>query len=469
MECFVRAEPAVCVLSIMLIGSFVSAHSSWADQIHHPHARLPDGVPELPSWLPEPSIAASLPSYGDPHGVRKALASKGLTYGLAYTGDVLGNVSGGVRQSTHYAGLLEGYLDADVEKLAGAPGLSFHVDFYQIHGTSITAENIGSIVSVSNIEALRSTRLHELWLEQAFRDGHASIRFGQLGADSDFLISEIATRFIASTFGWTTLSSDNLPYGGPIYPFATPAVRLALKTEDHLGLKVGIYESDPAAPCAEGLDPGQCNEDGLDFRLNDPPLLFAEAAYSYQGADACPLGTIKLGGWYDFGKFDDQRHPPGEGFPASRHKGNEAIYVVLDQALYRPDGQCSAGGVSAFARVIISPADRNQVDTYADVGIVLDGWVPGRPHDGIALGVAYTGISDDASDFDRTSGLSVIRDYELIFELNYVAEIVPGWAVQPVLQYIHNPGGSVPDLANDMPNQRIEDAFVVGMRSIINY
>lgn len=463
-----RAEPAVCLLSILLIGSFVSAHSSSADQIHHPHARLPDGVPESPSWLPEPSIAANLPSYGDPHGVRETLASKGLTYGLDYTGDVLANVSGGVRRSTHYAGLLEGYLDADFEKLADARGLTFHADFYQIHGTSITAENINSIVSVSNIEAFPSTRLHELWLEQALYNGHVSVRFGQLAADSDFLISEVATRLIASTFGWTTLSSDNLPFGGPIYPFATPGVRLAVDAQDELQLKFGIYDSNPAGPCGEGLDPGQCNEHGLDFRLDDPPLLLVEGAYSYGRNDKCPSGAIKLGGWYDFGEFDDQRHPPGVGFSAPRHKGNEAIYVVIDQALYRPNGQCSAGGLSAFARAIISPTDRNQADTYADVGIVFDGWVPGRPHDGIALGVAYTGISEDASDFDRESGLRVIRNYELIFELNYVGEIVPGWAIQPVMQYIRNPGGSLPDIGND-PSQKVEDAFVLGVRTIVNY
>ena len=75
--------------------------------------------------------------------------------------------------------------------------------------------------------------------------------------------------------------------------------------------------------------------------------------------------------------------------------------MVIDQALYRFSGQCGAGGLSGFARAIVSPADRNQVDTYVDLGVVFDGWVPGRPHDGVALGVAYTGISDDASDFDR--------------------------------------------------------------------
>jgi porin len=465
----VKSITAICLVTTLFAGPFLITNGSWADQQHHPHVRLPDGLGTLPPGIPEPSIATSLPGYGDPQGVRSVLGRQGVSYGIDYTGDVLGNVSGGTEQSVHYAGLLEGYLDADLERLTGARGLSFHIDFYQIHGTSITAKNIGSIVSVSNIEAFPSTRLHELWLEQAFYQGHASIRFGQLGADSDFLVSEVATRFIASTFGWTTLSSDNLPFGGPIYPFASPGVRVAFEAQDQLQLKLGIYDSNPAGPCAAELDPGQCNEHGFDFRLNDPPLLLFEVDYSYGRNDGCPSGTVKLGGWYDFGEFDDPRHPLGEGFSASRHEGNQAVYVVVDQVLYRPEGQCGTGGVSAFARAILSPADRNQVDSYADVGIVFDGWVPGRPYDGIALGVAYSGISNEASDLDRKAGLHIIRDYELILELNYIAEIVSGWAIQPVVQYIHNPGGSVPNLINDTLNQKVENALVLGMRSIINY
>jgi porin len=461
----VRTAAACCLVCLLL------AHSSWADQTHHPHAQRPTEVTERSPGLPNPSIATVLPNYGDFRDLRSGLAGKGINYGIDYTGDVLGNVSGGIRRSAHYVGLLEAYIDADLETLLGARGLSFHTDFYQIHGTSITVENLGSIVSASNIEAFPSTRLHEIWLEQTLYDGSASIRFGQLGADSDFLISEVATRFIASTFGWTTLSSDNLPYGGPIYPFATPGVRLEVKAQDHLGLKLGIYESNPADPCSEGLDPGQCNEHGLDFRFNDPPLLFFEGAYSYDSGK-CPSGTIKLGGWYDFGEFDDQRHPPGGGFYGGRqlrHKGNEAVYAVIDQAVYKLGPECSSKGISVFARAIVSPPDRNQVDRYADAGVVIDGMIPGRPNDGIALGVAYTGISADASAFDRARGLSVIRNYEIIWEFNYIAEIVAGWALQPVMQYIHNPGGSVPDSVNDRPDQRIPDAFVVGMRTIVNY
>jgi porin len=468
-----NCQATVCLACLLFVGSFFPTRPSWADQLHHPHARLSTETDKLPPGLPDPSIATSFPSYADSLGVRSALARKGITYGVDYTGDVLGNVSGGIKQSTHYAGLLEGYIDADFAKLVNIRGLTFHADFYQIHGTSITTENIESIVSVSNIEAFPSTRLHELWFEQSLYNGGASVRFGQLGADSDFLISEVATRLIASTFGWTTLSSDNLPYGGPIYPFASPGVRLALKPQDAFDLKLGVYDSNPAAPCAEGVDPGKCNEHGLDFRLNDPPLVLVEGAYSYGRRNACPSGTVKLGGWYDFGEFDDQRHPPGRGSAARghqiRHRGNGAIYAVIDQQVLSLDGPCRPKGISVFARAIVSPADRNQVNTYADAGVVFTGLIPGHPDDGIALGVAYTGISQDASEYDRAVGLGVIRNYEFIIELNYIGKIAPGWAMQPVVQYIRNPGGSIPDVANGRPNQKIEDALVMGLRTIVNY
>ena len=34
-----------------------------------------------------------------------------------------------------------------------------------------------------------------------------------------------------------------------------------------------------------------------------------------------------------------------------------------------------------------------------------------------------------------------VRDYEANIELSYVAQIVPGWTVQPDFQYIRHPSG----------------------------
>jgi len=58
--------------------------------------------------IPEDSIATSLTrDLADPGGVRSRLAKHGIQFGVNYIGEVLGNPSAGIKQSTHYDGLLE--------------------------------------------------------------------------------------------------------------------------------------------------------------------------------------------------------------------------------------------------------------------------------------------------------------------------------------------------------------------------
>jgi porin len=413
--------------------------------------------------LPDAPIATVL--YSDLTRTRKALAGKGITYGINYTGDVLGNLTSGVRQSAHYDGLLEAYADIDCESLVGWRGLTFHVNAYQIHGSSITAD-IGSIVSVSNIEAFPSTRLDEAWFEQKLLNQAASVRFGELAIDSEFLIAESASRFVASTFGWTTLSSDNLPFGGPIYPFAAPGIRVAAQPTSELKLMAGVYNDDPIGPCPKDLDPGQCNEHGLEFRLGDPPLLLVEGAYDYDQDSFRLPGSIKLGGWYDFRAVEGQSADSGGDPIPSRllHHGNYGLYVVLDQLLYRWPGRGDASAASMFLRVVASPSDRNRIHAYADAGVVFTGVVPHRPNDVLGIGFAYSGLIEEPL-LRGGSWACIGRNCEFLLEINYAAEIMPGLVLQPLLQYIHNPGGGL----SRTHDHRMEDALIFGVRTAINY
>ena len=118
--------------------------------------------------IPEPSIAVNFPrDFGDPGGVRTALAGRGITYAINYIGEVLGNPVGGFVQGTRYDGRLEVALTVDMQKAIGWPGLTFFTNGYQIHGQSISALNLGVLMPVSFIEALPATRLFELWLRAA--------------------------------------------------------------------------------------------------------------------------------------------------------------------------------------------------------------------------------------------------------------------------------------------------------------
>ena len=84
----------------------------------------------------------------------------------------------------------------------------------------LSRKAIGNLLAASTIEALPSTRLHDLWLQQQLLEGQVSFRLGQIALDDEFYISQYSAIFINSTFGCPDLLSNNLPSGGPCYPFA---------------------------------------------------------------------------------------------------------------------------------------------------------------------------------------------------------------------------------------------------------
>lgn len=422
-----------------------------------------DGIPDV-------SIATSLPQNGDPAGIRKWLGDRGVVYGLEYTNDVLSNLRGGNRTGTIDQGKLHGILTIDFGKLAGWNGLSLFANFFQIHNTGrIRRDYVGGVNTIAAIEAVPTTRLSELWLEQAFAGGKASLRLGQLAADAEFFYSETSQLFLQSD--WPTIAALNLPSGGAAYPLSTPGARIKIDPTKDVSLLFAVLNGDPAGP-----GPGDeqvRNAYGLNFRLRDPAFLIGEAQFRRNTGkvDRGLASTIKLGGWAHLGLFNDQRFavdgtllasPTSSGVPI-QHRGNSGVYAIIDQQLYRPPGADAEGGISVYSRMSLSPSDRNPIEAYIDGGIVFAGLIPQRPHDRFGAGVIYAQFSDRLRAFDRDTaaltGVPVpIRDYEANLELTYAAEIVPGWIVQPNLQFIWHPNGDA-----------TRNATVAGVRSLWRY
>jgi porin len=399
--------------------------------------------------------------------LRKSLADAGFTVGGFYLGETFGN-SGGIHPGQTYDGVLWSYLLGDLHKAGLWKGLCLYADSYQIHGQSITANDIGSLATVSNYEALPSTRLSELWLEQHMFNDHLTIRVGQLTADTEFLLSSGASNFLDSTWGWATLPTFDLPGGGPSYPLATPGLRVALKPNDKWSFMLGVYNGDPAGAHCAG-NPQVCDDDGLDFRLDSPPLLIAESSYKYN-QDAELPGNIKIGGWNQFGPFHIQ---PGSGNPTIAKTAGSvsvastwAIYAIIDQLVWRLPGSKDPKGVGLFGRIIGAPTEQNLVDLYADGGITFSGMIPHRPNDTLGIGIAYTGISSEAHSFDVDFGLPVARAQEVLAEVCYTAQLKEGWTLQPDFQYIWQPGGGVP---NPSGKGTVDSAAVWGVRTIVNF
>ena len=224
------------------------------------------------------------------------------------------------------------------------------------------------------------------------------------------------------------------------------------------------------------------NPSGTAFRLSDGVLAFLEAQYAInQSKDAEGLpGTYKLGAWYDSQPFADQHFDrlglsladPRSNGVARQHNGDWSIYAIADQMLWRRPGTDDQG-LSAFARVMGAPADRNLVDFDAAGGFSFKGPLEGRDDDQVGLAASYSRISNRASrldaDFLRLVPGRPVRDQESSIELTYMVQVTPWWQLQPDLQYIVHPGGNAPLPSDPSQRRTIGNAFVVGLRTSVTF
>ena len=435
-------------------------------------------VAALPSASHAADAECGVSDSGIPDGVitpidvahmRKSLADIGLGISGIYTGEAFTN-TGGIKQEAAYDGVLELDLNGNLKKMGLWKGLCFHASSFQIHGNSITADNIGSLMPVSNLEATPATRLFELWVEQHLFDDKLDVRIGQLAADQEFILSNSYSYFLNGSWGWPSIAAADLPSGGPAYPLATPGIRVAIRPNDQLKFMVGIYNGDPASPNCAG-NPQVCNGDGLAFSLDSPALLIIEVRYKYNQQGQLP-GEVKVGGWNHFGSLPDQRFDSGglpiavTGNPGRPIDGDWGIYGIIDQLIWRLPGSEDAKGVGLFGRVMGAPSAQNLVDFYAEGGITFSGMIPHRPDDSLGVGFAYTGISDRVHGFDTDAALPVAQNYEAVLEICYTAQLRQGWTIQPDFQYFWQPGGNVP---NDTDSGAVQNAAVFGARSTINF
>ncbi len=413
-----------------------------------------------------PSISAN-PQFSELAPLKKGLADKGITLQATYIGESLADISGGARQGAIYDGRLELMLEADMAKIAGWQGATLHADGFWIQGTGLTRYYVGSLEAVSYIEALPTVRLYELWWEQKLADNKLALRAGLLGADSDFVASKYAQLFVNATTGWPEIFSSDMPSSGPAYPFSAMGFRARFDATDNFALVAAIYDGDPAGPGAG--DPQRRNPYGLAFRMSDPPLMMQEAQFKYfQDKNSAGLpGTIKLGAWEYFGDVADYNFDPMgvqynlTGLQPVGLLGDHGFYAMIDQLLMKaPDDPTK--GIGVFARVFGAPSDRNLIEFYCDAGVNVSGLVPGRSDDVFGFSVAYTKISSSVVDAAYAANLSVTPYREALLELTYQAQIMTGWTLQPVAQYVIEPGAG-------LGGTKLPNAVVVGLRTTIAY
>src|SRR5262249_44911898 len=140
------------------------------------------------------------------------------------------------------------------------------------------------------------------------------------------------------------------------------------------------------------------------------------------------------------------------------------FYILGDQALARWGDPAEKRHLGAFAAFVCAPDQRvNQVPYFFDAGLVAHGFLPGRPRDFAALGVAYGSYSNDLRAAEEVQAMTdpavAVQSWEMTVELSYGCTVRPGLLVQPGLQYLINPDG----------NKAIPNALAIGLNVVCNF
>jgi porin len=405
---------------------------------------------------------------------------QGVKFAATYIGEVLGNPTGGQKQSAVYEDRTNFAIDVDFQKLVGLKNLTFHANVFQIDGGGLSRGDLLNYMVVSGIEALPTTRLYEIWFEQKWADKFA-LRAGQLAADTEFMNAKYTDVFTNASLGWPAGFSLNMPSGGPSPPLAAMGARLRADVSDHLSLVGAVFDGNAAGP-GPG-DPQLRDRHGLNFRVNDPPLLLGEMQFLWNAKKGDPglAGKFKIGGWRHFGDFSDQRlstlglslaDPASGGTPATLN-GDFGVYSVFEQKLYRVGGDVDRG-IGIFLRASYSPPDRNIVDFYADAGVEFTGLSDQRPKDKFGIAAAFARVSPWARnldfDFRQLAGPAwPVRSSESLLTAVYQYEVRGGWTLQPKFQYIVHPGGGATNPLQPGAGRVLANAAVFGLRSVVKF
>jgi porin len=231
------------------------------------------------------------------------------------------------------------------------------------------------------------------------------------------------------------------------------------------------------------------NPSGVSFPLNTGVLAIAELQFSYGASDPAakpkpgdPLpGTYKIGVWYDSEAFDDQQYdnagvplasPASNGVPLS-HRGNYAIYGVVDQMVWR-DAADASHNLNVFVRPMFTTLqDRNLISFSVDTGLTLLEPFPGRAKDAFALGLGVAQVTTGASGYDaqlnfyQPSLYTPVRSAETFLEATYQYQATAWLQIQPDLQYVFNPGAGIANPSD--PSQKLRNELVVGLRTNITF
>jgi porin len=356
----------------------------------------------------------------------------GFVLSGGYTGDLRRNTTGGIAVGTAYSHELDLGLTWNTFAFGNRVSSNFAVMY--IGGAGITADYVGDLQAINNIEAPPGWRLYESWVEMSFGDHPGTLRAGVLDLNAEFDTPETGGVFVGSPFAVGTDLSQTGVRGPGIWPTTGLGIRAAGALAERVHWRLGVYDAAPGTDDVTFTDFHVSRRDGA--------LLIGELAYASERIHKASIGS--WGYTAPFERIDAELLAD----PGSEH-GNHGLYATFDLAL----GQLGGMSFDGAMRAGTAPVEFNIVDRYVGVAFTASHLFESRPKDTLGLGVAFAHVGKsyrDVSEFDGTPATSA----ETLVELVYRTELAPWLALVPNVQFVNSPGAV----------RGVDDSWIAGLR-----
>jgi porin len=398
---------------------------------------------ELPKWNAQTLT-------GDWDGARDYLYHQGVDIGLTHKSDLLSDVAGGLKRGSEWEGNTEARISLDLDKMLGLDATTAYLYYHSNLGAKFNRYYAGSYIGVDNDEVAENTgQFFHAWIQKTFFNGDLSLKAGIYPIDSEFYVTDTSDVFIQPPYGMAIEFAQAGKNGPPIFPFATPMVRVKLASPNKNFYAMGALTN--------GM-PGNRNSHNGTQIIIDGSLKVMEFGYTPQAdepvteskEDVENFNKTAIGYWRFSSRFNDLTDLDANGNPVRR--SSQGAYFLTERSLYKESGH-PAQGLSGFFRIGFASAAINQADWTSSTGLRYHGLIPG--HDDDIAGIAVT-VSHAS---DKFRGVHNAESRETDFELTYRAQIKPWLDLQPDLQFIMDPN----------MNPGVKDAWVLGLRTEVTF
>lgn len=339
--------------------------------------------------------------------------SESLLFGVNYTGDMVSNLTGGIKTGTTYLGMVTMDLAFDTEAADLWKGGSFYIKMANTHGGRPTQNFVGDFQGVSNIEAGNLTWLYECWYKHDF--GKISTTIGLQDLNVNFASDDCAALFSNSSFGVQSSIADNIP--SPIFPLTALGMNIKWQLSSSSEWKVALFDGTP--------DDFENNPYNLNWKLSRDQGFLVITEYGLtKSLIMNKSGNFKFGIYY--------------------HQHNDSIdKEQKNGGLYFSGHQQLTDRLHIFSQIGLSPKSINIHNHFYSLGLKYSGFSITSPDDFCGIALAYAGI-DSRKDNGETA-----------IELTYQKNFNSHFYIRPDIQYILNPSGT---------DEKLKNAFVAMLR-----